>query len=213
MRLFWSGFVLSLSLCMDLGLVNVTAMRVGVQHGLWASLQLQVGSCCGDLVYAAAALFGVGAVVMIPTVRWVLWIGGSLALVWFAAVSLRDAWRARLPVANRDSAVARKHPAAYFLQGFGLALASPSAILWFASIGGAVIATSASHSAASAWLFFSGFFISGLCWSVFIALVSAQGRKLGTGFVRGFALTAAALFAALAIKVFLDGYRTFVSAR
>ena len=211
MDLFWPGFLLSLSLCLDLGIVNVAAMRAGVQDGARAALALGVGSCCGDLIYAGLALAGVTALLDIAAVRWTLWVGGTGVLLWLAGKALRDAWRPAT-FARPD----RVHFAAvhlslrrYFSYGLALALSSPSAILWFATAGGAVIATTAGGSRAAAAWFFAGFFLSGLAWSAFIAIVSSRGRRLGGRFVRGFAAASAVLFAALAVKVFAEGYAVF----
>ncbi len=36
MGLFLSGFLLSLSVCLDLGTVNVAIFRTGLQRGMWS---------------------------------------------------------------------------------------------------------------------------------------------------------------------------------
>ncbi|MGD0461375.1 MAG: LysE family transporter [Tepidisphaeraceae bacterium] len=211
MELFWSGFLVSLSLCLDLGLVNVAAMRAGVQAGAVCSFALGAGSCFGDLFYAILALLGVSALLGFPAVRWCLWLGGSAILMYFTLKMFRDFLCPEKIEALSGAEKADKQTAAVcFVQGFGIALASPSAMVWFASIGGAVIATTAQADGARTWLFFCGFFCSGLLWSLFVAIVSAQGRRLGVRFIRGFALLSAAAFAWLAVKVFLAGYRSLV---
>jgi L-lysine exporter family protein LysE/ArgO len=207
MEMFAAGFLLSLSLCLDLGIVNVAAMRAGVQDGVRASFALGLGSCCGDLVYAGLALAGVTALLELAAIRWALWIGGTTVLLWLAVNALRDALHPTLP--GDDDARRRATPRTthdYFRYGLMLALSSPSALLWFATIGGAVIATTAAGSRAAAGAFFAGFFASGLAWSVFVAVVSSHGRRFGARFIRGFAVASAVLFAGLAVKVFVDGY-------
>jgi L-lysine exporter family protein LysE/ArgO len=99
----------------------------------------------------------------------------------------------------------------YFWQGFLLALASPSAILWFASVGGAVIATETAGASGAVWTFFAGFFAAGVGWSAIVAIVSARGRRFGAPFVRAFGAVSAIVFAGLAAHVFIAGYRVFVS--
>lgn len=213
MELFWSGFLLSLSLCLDLGIVNVAAMRVGVQHGARASFALGAGSCCGDLVYAGLALAGVAAALELPAVRWILWIGGSAVLVWLCGKAVLDArprGSSRLPT-DRDAAPDTSTSLiGHFMYGVALALSSPSAILWFATVGGAVIATTASGSREAAIWFFTGFFLSGLAWSLVVAVAASHGRRFGPRFERAFAIASAVIFAVLAINVFLDGYRTLI---
>lgn len=212
MDLFTSGFLLSLSLCLDLGLVNVAAMKTGLERGMAAAVALGLGSSAGDLVYAVLATVGVASLLRFPAVRWTLWLGGSAVLVALTAKMLRDAWRIKKleDWAPPAPAGARSFFGS-FAQGFGLAIASPSAILWFATVGGAVIATTAERVTGGLWLFFAGFFAAGLAWTVLVAWVSSHGRRFGAGFVRALSLASALVFAYLAVKVFIDGYRALAA--
>ena len=58
MEMFISGFVLSLSACLDLGLVNVATIRRGIEAGSAAAFAVSLGSCFGDLLYAALSMPG-----------------------------------------------------------------------------------------------------------------------------------------------------------
>ena len=55
------GFFLSLSLCLDIGLVNVAMISLTLSHGFKPGFWLGLGSCIGDLIYAALALAGMAA--------------------------------------------------------------------------------------------------------------------------------------------------------
>jgi L-lysine exporter family protein LysE/ArgO len=208
MKLFWSGFLLSLSLCLDLGIVNVALIRTGLQRGATRSFALGAGSCFGDLFYAAIAMLGVSVFLEFPPVRWTLWLCGSAVLLWFALKMFREGQTPRsldalqVPVESRTQS-----SRALFVQGVLLALASPTAILWFATIGGAMIASTAHERSGPVWLFFVGFFAAGLLWSLCLAVLSAQGRRLGTKFVRVLSYASAAIFAALALKILWTGCR------
>ncbi|HOB33517.1 MAG TPA: LysE family transporter, partial [Verrucomicrobiota bacterium] len=90
MKLFWSGFLLSLSLCLDLGIVNVALIRTGIQRGATRSFALGAGSCFGDLFYAAIAMLGVSVFLQSPPVRWALWLCGSAVLLGFAVKMFRE---------------------------------------------------------------------------------------------------------------------------
>jgi L-lysine exporter family protein LysE/ArgO len=210
MELLGSGFLLSLSLCLDLGLVNVATMRVGIRRGVIPAFAVGAGSCLGDLVYATIALTGISAILQFSTVRWLLWLAGSAALAFFAFKAFNDSLHPRKEQWKCEPENGDLGLSVCFSQGFGLALASPSAILWFATIGGAVIATTGKGSHAAAALFLLGFFGAGLLWSLIIAIASGQGRRFGTKFVRTFSLVAAVVFVVLAVKVFLNGFETFV---
>ena len=79
---FYNGFLLSLSLCLDIGLANMAmitlAMSRGFSHGFW----LGVGTCVGDLIYAMLAMAGMAVLLQFEMVRWSLWIFGSVTLIW-----------------------------------------------------------------------------------------------------------------------------------
>ena len=68
MQLFVTGFLLSLSLSLDLGTVNVAMVRTALQHGARPSFLLGLGSCLGDLAYALISLLALAAMMLPPTV-------------------------------------------------------------------------------------------------------------------------------------------------
>jgi L-lysine exporter family protein LysE/ArgO len=215
LELFVSGFVLSLSLCLDLGIVNVAAFSTAATRGARAAFVLGVGSCFGDLVYAGIAMLGVTSLLLhFEWVRWLLWLGGSAVLVFLAVKMLRLSFARPAAAVASNSSAAETNPqdarmSGDFTRGFAMALASPSAILWFASVGGGLIATTAGGAGASAWPFFLGFFVSGLAWSAFIALAGSR-LQAHPSFARALAAISALLFAGLAVKLAIDGYRTLL---
>lgn len=212
-ELFVTGFVLSLSLCLDLGIVNVAAFSTAATRGPRPAFVLGVGSCFGDLAYAVIAMLGVTVVLHAVWVRWLLWLGGSAVLVYLSLKMLRLSFARVAPTANPApfayGAQAQARAIDDFSRGLAMALASPSAIIWFASVGGGLIATTAGEAGTGAWPFFAGFFICGIIWS---AAVAFTGSRLQTyaGLTRGLAAVSALLFAALAAKLMIDGYRTLL---
>jgi L-lysine exporter family protein LysE/ArgO len=89
--------------------------------------------------------------------------------------------------------------------GMGLALASPSAILWFAAVGGSVIASFGAERHALLG-FAAGFFAAGILWSAVLAFSAAGLRRiLGAHLLRGLSLLAALLFVYFAVVVFERG--------
>ena len=83
--------------------------------------------------------------------------------------------------------------------GAGLALSSPTAILWFAAIGGAVISTFGQDPTVL-WKFTAGFAAGGLLWAAFFAwLTAALGCLLKERIAQVLSMISA--------LVFVDGYR------
>jgi len=210
--LFFSGFALSLSLCLDLGTVNVAIVREGIARGFWPSFLIGVGSSFGDLTYAVLATTGVALLLGYPAVRWSLWIGGTAVLLYFAATMVRAAVRPKPIDAAEPDGAPRRSLRRSFFWGWGLAVASPTSILWFATVGGSVVAKSPVRGATALTVFLAGFFCAGILWSLGMALLSsASGRRLGPAFVRTISAMSALLFLYFAVTVFLDGYTSLLA--
>ncbi len=208
MDLFLSGALLSLSLCLDLGIVNVAMMKAGVERGVMPAFMIGLGSGVGDLVYATLSLIGISLILQFAIVRWVLWIGGTIVLLVLTVMMIRHAFGPQA-IANGNAIIGEKSAFAYVVVGISLALSSPSAILWFATVGGSVIASTAIPSKFSLLSFFGGFFAASLVWSIGLAYACHRaGQLLGPQLKRIFNILSAAVFLFFAVKVFLNGYQT-----
>ena len=208
---FSNGFLLSLSLCLDIGVANIAMITLAMQRGFLQGFWLGLGTCVGDLIYAVAALAGMTVLLQFESVRWALWLGGSALLVWFAIKMLLAAWRGGHMVASVDVVV--ESGWREFLRGIFLAMSSPSAILWFAAVGGVLIARSGGGSALDAGLFLGGFFAAGLVWCMSLCgIASHGGRLLGDRLLTWSYLLSAAIFCYFAAYVIISGYREFILA-
>ncbi|UJF32150.1 LysE family translocator [Paenibacillus hexagrammi] len=200
---FFKGFIFSLSLCCDLGIVNVAMIQTGIERGAKRSFQLGFGSCFGDLTYLTLALLGVTVIFQIPFVRWVLWIGGTLVLGWLTVQMVRKALKEQSVQLQAELKKGNE-----FWWGLGLALSSPTVILWFAVVAGPIIASLGVQDVRTTIVFVAGFFVAGLAWSAFIALAAGASRRWSsTRFVRVLSIISAAMFCFLAVKIFMDGWQ------
>lgn len=207
MHTFLTGFLLSLSLCLDIGIVNVAMIDVSLKYGPRPALWLGLGSCFGDLTYAVLSLAGMGFLLQFTPVKWATWLLGGSMMLYLAVKMAREAWRdARRGATAHPPLPGRR---GLFKRGLMLALASPSAILWFAAVGGSLIAQATDGSAMAAVYFLSGFFASGLAWSAFVSFSASHGGKLlGQRFVQGCHLLSALLYLWFAVLVLGNGYKT-----
>ncbi len=211
------GFFLSLSLCLDIGLVNIAMLSLTLSHGFRPGFWLGVGSCVGDLVYAALALAGMAVLLRFDAVRWVVWIGGGAVLVFLTWKMAREALApASAPAGGDDGDGVNAAPHASaprsFVRGMLLAMSSPSAILWFAAVGGALIAKAGATTPATASVFLSGFFLGGLAWTLFLCTLASHGRKrAGAGLMRACHVVSALLFAYFSYGVIVGGYRDLIA--
>ena len=69
---FSSGFLLSLSLCLDIGVANIAMITLAMQRGYFQGFALGLGTCVGDLIYAVLALAGLTVLLRDDTGRWVM---------------------------------------------------------------------------------------------------------------------------------------------
>lgn len=205
----FAGFLLSLSLCLDIGIVNVAIINAGIRRGALAAFLVGLGSCLGDLVYAAVSAAGVAWLLQYRALQWLVWVLGTLLLLFLAGKMAREAWRNVRPDADMArSSDGRAVPGwGLFRQGILLALASPSAILWFAAAGAGLIAQATAGDGERIPVFLLGFFLGGLAWSAGLALLAGRGAALVGRHLRQVCQAlSAALFLYLAAKVGISGY-------
>ncbi|NIA89135.1 LysE family transporter [Rahnella aceris] len=207
---FSNGFLLSLSLCLDIGIANIAMMTLAMQRGYFHGFWLGIGTCIGDLIYAVLALAGMTILLQYQSVRWVLWVGGSLMLMWFTYKMIRAALAPAEDLSAGDSAQPRS-VIRNFGRGIVLAMSSPTAILWFAAVGGALISRMGQGSTANASWFLGGFFIAGVFWTMVICSVGSLGGKmLGAKMLKYSYVASAAIFSYFALYVVISGYREFI---
>lgn len=209
---FSNGFLLSLSLCLDIGIANIAMITLAMQRGYFHGFWLGMGTCVGDLAYALMALAGMAVLLQYETVRWVLWIGGGAMLLWFAGKMLIAAFR-RSAEFNVNESQQYRSLLREFSRGVLLAMSSPTAILWFATVGGALISRMGQHSVAASSWFLSGFFTAGIFWTCVLCLVGCfGGRLLGHRLLKYSYIASALIFSYFALYVIISGYREFIVA-
>ncbi len=211
MELFVSGFFLSLSLCVDLGIVNIAIIKTGIEKGFLPSLNIGLGSSFGDMTYASLSLLGITTIIKFLAVRWILWIAGTLVLLYLCIKMFMEIFEPYNISQNKNVNPDNNSLKRYFISGFGLALSSPTAILWFVTIGGSVIASQSIYTRFDLLYFFGGFFTSSVTWSFMLAYVSYKGGQLMRNQIkRLFSILSTIIFLVLAIYVFLEGYKTLI---
>ncbi|MFY1663337.1 LysE family translocator [Pseudomonas sp. Pseu.R1] len=207
---FTSGFLLSLSLCLDIGVANIAMITLAMQRGYLQGFWLGLGTCFGDLFYAVLALAGMTVLLQYDWVRWVMWLGGSVLLIGFAIKMILSAMSSHSELAVAGDADNRSG-LREFSRGIFLAVSSPTAILWFAAVGGTLISRAGGHGNLSTAFFLSGFFSAGVAWCAFICFAASQGgRLLGDRLLKYSYWVSAAIFCYFAVYVMVSGYREFI---
>jgi L-lysine exporter family protein LysE/ArgO len=204
-ELFLLGAALAFSINIELGVVNVMIVRTAIDRGAKPAFLIGLGSCIGDLIWACTGALGISALLTWPPAAWFLWIGGSVALCWFAAAALRDAVRGGS--VDQSSPIRRADGLRAVGLGLGIALSSPTLIIWTATVGGSVVASQAKSLSGFA-PFIAGFGAAAVAHSaVLSSVVGATRRFTGPRTVRAIALISALMFGAFAVGIFVDGAR------
>jgi L-lysine exporter family protein LysE/ArgO len=206
---FMKGFLFSLALCLDLGVVNIAIMKTGLDRGFAASFRIGFGSCFGDAFYMLLALLGWTAVFHYLAVRWLLWIGGTLVLLWLTYTMIRDTVRPKK--LNTDGQPIKGRSAwGDLLIGAGLAISSPTLILSFVAIAGPVVADLEIGQTQVLAAFVTGFVLAGILWSAMIAWLGSRAGRVGSSTMRILSLLSAVLFLAFAVNLFWDGLQDLI---
>ncbi len=175
-RIFATGFILSLSLCLDIGIVNTAIINTAIRKSFFPAFLIGLGSCFGDLMYASLSITGLVVLFTYPVIRIIFWIGGNAFLIYLIIIMVRRTINkeyASPPVRK----IFTDKPLKYFSTGLLLSVTSPTTILWFISVGASVIASqNLTASKLSLLPFFAGFFTAGLVWSFFLSLLISTSK-------------------------------------
>jgi L-lysine exporter family protein LysE/ArgO len=206
---FIKGFLFSIALCLDIGVVNAAIMKTALDRGFAASFRIGFGSCFGDAFYLSLALLGWTAVFQWPAVHWVLWIGGTAVLLWLTRNMIRDTIRSK-QISEDGQTFKARGGWGDIAVGAGLALSSPTLILSFAAISGPVVADLDIRNGAVLTAFVCGFVFAGIVWSASIAWIGSRASKLGSRMMRTLSMMSALLFLAFAVNLFWSGLRDLI---
>lgn len=207
MTLFISGFLLGLSMVLDLGTANVALIRTGIIKGFLAALLFALGTTFADMVYAVCSVLGIAALLQSSDVfQWILWIVGTLVLLYLAFHSIKDAFKPKALEIGKETG--KKHNLLQqFVMGAGIGLSAPTTLLWFATVGGSVVSTVVGGISFEKLMpFFIGFLAISVIWGVVLAYISSLGGKvLGGKMMKALSFISGLLFLGFAGYVFIHG--------
>lgn len=207
MSLFISGFLIGLSLVLQLGTGNLGLIRTGVKKGFFPAFIFSLGCAAGDGLYALLAVYGVALLLQSSSIfQIVMWIGGTLMLCYLAFQAFKDTIHPKELDLNKDG-IEKKSLWAYFFTGFVLVVTSPTGLVWFATVAGSVVSSAIGGAADESLLpFIYGFIAVSVIWGAVLAYISSIGGKvMGNKMMRLFSFISGILFLYFAIFVFTHG--------
>lgn len=172
----WMGFSLGFVYCAAPGAVNVMTLDEGLSRGPRAALGIQTGSLIGDTAYGALALAGLTWVMEQSNTHWILGILGALLLFylgWSAIQSGRQQqrdWQERQT--NQPQHAQPDRFWRPFMVGAGMSLANPWGMVFWLSLGGAVLAHLAPTSVGHSLIFLLSYVMGAVAWvAVYVASI------------------------------------------
>jgi threonine/homoserine/homoserine lactone efflux protein len=168
--LFWKSFSIGVAVAAPVGPMSLLCIQRTLDHGQPAGLTFGAGIAAADLTYAALAAFGVTAVssLLLAGTYWIKLIGSLLLFVLGVTIALAR------PAAGSRKTVSGSGWRAFVI-AYGLTLANPPTILFFAGI----FASVASLATASQPVIFStGVFAGSMLWWIILTTLVVTSAAL-----------------------------------
>nr|WP_295973026.1 LysE family transporter [uncultured Bacillus sp.] len=176
MNIFFSYFLLGLSLAAPIGPINAAQLDKGIKQGFWHAWILGCGALLADAVYMMLVFFGVVHFLEIPFMKTFLWLFGFFVLTYTGIEGIISAGKLEL-----DGKRSKDSPITSFLSGFFMSISNPLTILFWLGIYGSVLAkTVEKYDLQLVLQYSSAIFIGILCWDFSMALVSSSFRRILT---------------------------------
>ncbi|HSV42837.1 MAG TPA: LysE family transporter [Methanomassiliicoccales archaeon] len=173
--LLGSAFVLAILMCAPPGAVNTQAFRKGITGGFPRALWTELGSCIGDLTWAALALIGLALLMTDRTAQLVLGICGAALLIYLAYQALKDS-RKDLEIEGEVKGNGND-----FVTGALISLGNPFQVAFWLGIGGSAIAVIVPDPEMIDYvIFFIGYALGCVIWSIGYSALVGYGRRYVT---------------------------------
>lgn len=191
-----SGWLIGLAIALPVGPVITEIIRRGLRAGFLPAWLVGLGAAASHGILVCLTLWGVVAVVDRPMWHAILGGAGILVLGYLGV----DALRASTDPPTAENASRAGRP---FLVGFSIGISNPITLLWFLTVGGALIgAHGGGRSGALAVAFGVGFVFGVLCWDTVVAWMSGCGRRwMGAKTLRAINVMAGLVFFGFAVRL------------
>jgi threonine/homoserine/homoserine lactone efflux protein len=199
-----SGWLLGVAIALPVGPVITEIIRRGLRAGFVSAWQVGLGAAASHAILVSLTLVGVVALLDRPIWHAVLGGGGILVLAYLGVDALRASTLP--PSAENPGPTGRP-----FLVGFGIGIANPITLLWFLTVGGALIAAHGGGRPGRLAIAFGVSFVCGvLCWDTVVSWLASYGRRwMGPRTLRFLNVTAGLVFFGFALRLLWKLVHTF----
>jgi threonine/homoserine/homoserine lactone efflux protein len=190
-----SGLLIGVAIALPVGPVITEIIRRGLQGGFLPAWLVGLGAAAAHAILVTLTLLGVVAALDRPIWHTLLGMGGIIVLGYLGF----DAIRASTSLPAASTTTRNGHP---FLAGFGIGIANPITLLWFLTVGGALIVAHGGGSGALAVGFSASFVAGVLSWDTVVAWLAGRGRRwMGRRTLRVLNLVAGLIFFGFAARL------------
>lgn len=175
LSVWFEGMGVGIALAAPIGPINIEIIRRGLADGFLHGWLVGAGALTAATVYCALVVGGFARVADTPPLRSPLLLFGAIVLLYLGAAALRAPAATSGPDATPSSRGS-------YLVGLAMAAANPFGIVYWLSIGAALIASVVRHSGdAAAPAVVAGVFTGIMVWVTFLAGVTRLGRSFVSG--------------------------------
>ncbi|MFI5340893.1 MAG: LysE family translocator [Candidatus Methylomirabilales bacterium] len=191
-----SGWLIGLAIALPVGPVITEIIRRGLRAGFLAAWLVGLGAAASHAILVSLTFLGMVALLDRPIWHTILGGAGILVLGYLGV----DALRASTDPPTAEDASRAGRP---FLVGFSIGISNPITLLWFLTVGGALIAAHGGGGSGLLALAFGASFICGvLCWDTVVAYLAGCGRRwMGQRTLRVINMVAGAVFLGFAVRL------------
>lgn len=171
------GMFIGVALAAPIGPINVEIISRGLRYGFRNGWYVGLGALTADTIYAAIIVSGLTPIADRPALRVPLFLAGAAMLGWVGVNSLRSAINPAIQVKPQAPSGNRGYVA-----GFLIALLSPMGIVYWLSVGAALVAEAVERvgQIGTPVLVF-GVFMGLLTWVTTLSVVAQVSRRFVTG--------------------------------
>ena len=175
--LIFYGMFVGVALAAPIGPVNIEIITRGLRHGFRSGWLVGLGALTADTFYALIIVTGLTPIADRPGLRAPLFLAGAVMLGWVGYSSLRSAFGAPEAIES-ESPRGRKS----YITGLLIALLNPMGIVYWLSVGAALVAEAVDRSGtAGAPVLVGGVFLGLLVWVTSLSVVAQVSRRFVTG--------------------------------
>jgi len=171
------GMFIGVALAAPIGPINIEIISRGLRYGFRNGWYVGLGALTADTIYATIVVSGLTPIADRPALRVPLFLAGAAMLGWVGINSLRSAIK---PAANVNRGAPRGNRS--YLAGFLIALLSPMGIVYWLSVGAALVAEAVERvGQIGTPVLVIGVFLGLLTWVTTLSVVAQVSRRFVTG--------------------------------